>query len=121
MLIKTVLDLLPVLVLLFGVLGGEQHAGEKHEADADPVAVESPLPILAEVQRGCKRFGTPIVRFTVTVAGTTESHRYVRRTGCQKADREILEWLKKWRYTPAKRDAKPVKQKVTVVINFSDP
>ena len=87
--------------------------------ETNPRALQKPLPPLDEVQSGCSRFGTPVVRFVVTEEGKTRKHRYLRGTGCASADKELLGWLKKWSYAPATREGKPVEKAVTVTVSWN--
>ena len=78
-----------------------------------------PLPRIEEIQRDCARFGTPIIRFVVTSEGKTARHKYLRSTGCSRADQALLGWFKKWLYLPATRKGKPVAKTITVVVNWN--
>lgn len=124
-----VLALLSPLTLVSACESGSLRGPERAQAaqedsqaesvtERDPKAVSRALPSRDEVQKGCPRFGTPIVRFSVEPNGETKGHRFVRGTGCRDADKELIRWLKKWKYEPALRHGKPIKHVVTVVINL---
>jgi TonB family protein len=73
-----------------------------------PEPLETPLPPLSEVAKGCKRFDTPYVEFTIRKDGKTEGHRFLQNTGCETADEIVMEYVKRWTFKPATVNGEPV-------------
>lgn len=110
----------PLLAMLFLLLAGSLvQARSQAPTIVGPTPIDTPLPLLSEIAEGCPEYGAPIVRFIVDTDGSTKKHKYLRRTGCAKADRAILTWLRRWQYRPATSDGVPVEKRVTVVVSLS--
>lgn len=118
---KIISAITTIVIIFYATLAAPEICPRSSEPpkESNPKALQTPLPLLDEIQRGCSRFGTPILRFVVTQEGKTKKHKYLRGTGCASADKELLAWLKKWSYAPATHEGKPVEKTVTVVVNWS--
>jgi hypothetical protein len=56
----------------------------------------------------------------VKTDGTVGEVRFIRSTGCSKADEVFVEHLRTWRFRPAVRDGRPLEAEYVVGINLGD-
>lgn len=84
-----------------------------------PALAKRDLPAQWTFWSRCKGFvGTPIVELLVTAAGKTADLRILRSSGCEAADRELIAWLKRAKYTPGRCGDEPVAFLTTYSINW---
>jgi TonB family protein len=85
----------------------------------EPVVEEKRLPKRWGFWSECESFvGAPTVRFLVTADGRTSEHHILRSSGCDGADRELLCWMRQWKYQPATCDGNPIPYRTTFSINW---
>ena len=86
----------------------------------EPEELSRPFPPPDHLWRGCEAKGIPIISFVVRADGTTTSHRLIRSSGCDSADRLYVNYIRKWRYKPGTVNGKavPVEVTITTTVNW---
>lgn len=108
----------PVVGVSAGTVGPVTPCPEELQL-LEPVGKQTELPTHWSFWSECDTFvGTPIVEYVVTPGGRTSDHRMIRSSGCEEADRELLCWLRKWTYRPARCGDEPIAWRTTFIINW---
>jgi|SRR3989304_5276536 len=94
-----------------------EKAGEKREPQFEPAGVA----VAADVDYPIKSIaeGTVVLQVTVKTAGEAEEVKVLR--GVPSLTEEALRSIKKWKFTAAKLDGKPIRSTVPVVFVFTRP
>jgi len=82
-----------------------------------PVALFQPEPEYSEEARKAKYQGTVLLYIEIDGQGRTRNLKVVRPLGLG-LDEKAIEAVAKWRFTPAKKDGRPVAVGATVEVNF---
>jgi TonB family protein len=82
-----------------------------------PVAVFKPEPEYPEEARKAKYEGTVLVHLIVDVDGKIKDIKVDHSLGLG-LDEKALECVRKWKFTPGKKNGRPVPVEVTVAVNF---
>jgi len=95
---------------------GEQPR-EKSELKFEPAGVAAAAPADYPVKSIAE--GTVVLQVTVSAAGEAEDVKVLR--GIPSLTEEALRSIKKWRFTAARLDGKPVRSTLTVAFVFTRP
>lgn len=114
---KRLVVLAIALALAAGVTLAQKTAAEKKLPRFDPAQVVASADAVYPIHSIA--FGTVVLQVTVNTAGDAEDVRVVR--GIPSLTEEALRSIKKWKFTPAKLDGRPVRSTVQVAFVFSRP
>lgn len=89
--------------------------------DARPIAGQNPAPDYPReaLRRGVA--GTVLLHVDVAADGTATNVDFAHRSGSAELDRAAMNAVRKWHFTPAKRNGKAVDSSVTVPVEFVLP
>lgn len=82
-----------------------------------PGALETPDPQYSETARQAKMNGTVILAVAINAAGTVDAVKVVQSAE-PSLDANAVDAVKRWRFTPATKDGKPVPVQLSVETNF---
>ncbi|MGA3098098.1 MAG: energy transducer TonB [Bryobacteraceae bacterium] len=82
-----------------------------------PTLLQKVEPEYSEEARKAKHSGTVVLYIEVTVDGRADNIRVQRSLGLG-LDEKAIEAVKKWRFSPGKKDGKPVRVAATIEVNF---
>ena len=85
---------------------------------SEPRPIFQPQPEYSDDARKARAEGTVEMMIVVKADGTVEFEEFTRRLGFG-LDQKASEAVRRWRFSPALRDGKPVNVRVTVVVNFA--
>jgi TonB family protein len=82
-----------------------------------PTLLQKVEPEYSEEARKAKHSGTVVLYIEVTIDGKADNIRVQRSLGLG-LDEKAIEAVKKWRFSPGKKDGKPVRVAATIEVNF---
>jgi TonB family protein len=82
-----------------------------------PTLLAKVEPEYSEEARKAKHAGTVVLYIEVTVDGKADNIRVQHSLGLG-LDEKAIEAVKKWRFSPGKKDGKPVRVAATIEVNF---
>ena len=108
-------------MLLAGLVLAAQAVATPSPAPPTPDEMPEPIahsvPSVYELFAGCNGgYGTFIVHFTVTTAGTVKNVITVRGPYCSAAEQRMIKAVRAWRYKPVRKNGRVVATELTVSI-----
>lgn len=85
---------------------------------AAPKAIYQPFPEYTEKARKKKIRGTVLMSIVVTPDGTVREPKLVRSLD-NELDKQALDTVSKWKFTPATKDGQPVSVRIEVEVSFN--
>jgi TonB family protein len=85
--------------------------------DSPAVVIHKADPYYSEEARKAKFQGTVLLQYLVDVDGQAKDIKVVRSLGLG-LDEKAIEAMRKWRFTPATKNGKPVRMKAVTEMNF---
>jgi TonB family protein len=82
-----------------------------------PTLLQKVEPEYSEEARKAKHAGTVVLYIEVTIDGKADNIRVQHSLGLG-LDEKAIEAVKKWRFSPGKKDGKPVRVAATIEVNF---
>lgn len=89
--------------------------------DASPIAGRNPQPEYPRDAQRRGQSGRVLLRVDVGADGTATNVDFVQRSGTPELDRAAMNAVRKWHFSPARRDGKPIASSVNVPIDFVLP
>jgi TonB family protein len=85
---------------------------------SEPVPLSTPQPEYSDDGRKARVQGTVVLSIIVNPDGTVRFDNVTRSLGYG-LDQKAIEAIRRWKFTPGKKDGKPVPVRVEVLVNFS--
>ncbi|TWI03916.1 TonB family protein [Luteimonas cucumeris] len=89
--------------------------------EARPIASRNPRPEYPREALRRGQSGHVLLRVDVAADGTTSNVDFVQRSGSAELDRAAMNAVRKWQFSPARRNGKAVASRVNVPVDFVLP